>query len=112
MSRDATESDVKKAYRKAALKWHPDRWSSKAEEEQKKAEAMFKDVSHAYEVLSDPKKRERYDQGADIEDLDSEGGGRRGHGGMDPNDVFSMFFGGGGGGGGGRGGMPHGMHFG
>ena len=56
---------------------------------------MFKDVSHAYEVLSDEKKRTRYDQGADIEDLDSEGGHR--HGGMDPNQVFSMFFGGGGG---------------
>lgn len=85
MSRDATETEVKKAYRKAALKWHPDRHASKPEAEQKKAEAMFKDVNQSYEVLSDAKMRERYDSGADIEGLESEGGG--GRGGMDPNDV-------------------------
>ena len=49
---------------------------------------MFKDISEAYHVLSDPKKRDRYDRGVDIEDLD--------FGGIDPNNIFQMFFAGGG----------------
>ena len=61
---------------------------------------MFKDINEAYTVLSDDKKRQRYDDGADIEDLDNEHG--HGMGGMNPQDIFQMFFqqrGGGGGGG-------------
>lgn len=65
---------------------------------------MFKDIGEAYAVLSDPKKRQRYDGGADIEDLDHDHSGFGGHG-MDPNDIFRMFFAGGGMGGMG-GGMP------
>ena len=105
-ARDAREPDIKKAYRKAALKWHPDRWVSKTEREQKVAETNFKQVSEAYEVLSDPQKRSRYDSGVDIDDLDNEHAGRGGgggFGGMDPNDLFSMFMGGG------MGGMGGGM---
>ena len=59
---------------------------------------MFKDIGEAYSVLSDPQKKVRYDQGADIEELDNPGHGGGFHG--DPNDIFQMFFGGGGGGGG------------
>lgn len=63
---------------------------------------MFKDINEAYSVLSDPQKKNRYDQGADIEELDNPGAGGF-HG--DPNDIFRMFFGGGGGG------MGGGHHF-
>ena len=47
------ESMIKKAYKKAAIKWHPDKHSAASEEEQKEAEAMFKDIGEAYAVLSD-----------------------------------------------------------
>jgi DnaJ-class molecular chaperone len=57
--RDAPAADVKKAYRKLALEWHPDRHTGDARE---KAEARFKQISEAYEVLSDPEKRAKYDR--------------------------------------------------
>src|SRR3989339_1629696 len=56
ISKGASEQEIKTAYRRAALKWHPDR--NKTSE----AGAKFKEVTKAYEVLSDPKKREMYDQ--------------------------------------------------
>jgi len=128
VQRDCTEEDVKKAYRKAALKWHPDRHSSKGEAERAQAERMFKDVAEAYEVLTDPQKKRRYDAGVDIEDLDNPHaghghghghggfGGMGGMGGIDPEMLFQMFMGGHGGGGmggmgGGMGGMPGGVRF-
>lgn len=77
-----------------ALKWHPDKNIGNPE-----AEKMFKDVGEAYAILSDPQKKQRYDEGADIEDLEN-GGGFGGHG-VDPNDIFRMFFSQGGGMGGG-----------
>lgn len=81
------DSMIKKAYRKAAILWHPDKHVSKSEEEQKEAEAKFKDIGEAYAVLSDPKKRQMYDDGADIEEID-QGGAGGGMGGMNPNDIF------------------------
>ena len=57
ISREASDNDIKSAYRKLAMKYHPDRNQGDASAEQK-----FKDVSQAYEILKDPKKRQTYDQ--------------------------------------------------
>ena len=57
VNKDASAEEIKKAYRKAAMKYHPDRNPG-----DKEAEAKFKEVGEAYEVLSDDSKRQRYDQ--------------------------------------------------
>lgn len=112
IEKDADAAAIKKAYRKLALKWHPDK-NSATEEQKAKADKMFKDIGEAYAVLSDPDKRKRYDSGMDLEDIEN-GGGFHSHGAnIDPTQIFQMFFGGGGMGGmddmGGFGGMPGGM---
>ncbi|KAI9005392.1 hypothetical protein BC832DRAFT_531361 [Gaertneriomyces semiglobifer] len=93
VSPNASESDLKKAYRKLALKYHPDKNPDAGDK--------FKDISHAYEVLSDAQKRDVYDKFGE-EGLSGDGGMG---GGMSPEDLFSHLFGGGmfGGGGGRRG---------
>jgi len=88
VSSSATANELKKAYRKLAIKFHPDKNPGNAEASEK-----FKEISHAYEVLSDEKKRQIYDEGG--EQALKEGGGG-GHGGNNPFDIFDMFFGGGG----------------
>jgi curved DNA-binding protein len=60
VERDASAADIKNAYRKLAMQYHPDRNPG-----DKKAEERFKEINEAYQVLSDPKKRERYDQVGD-----------------------------------------------
>ena len=82
VSREATESEVKKAYREKALKYHPDKNPGDAE-----AEASFKEVSEAFEVLSDDQKRTLYDEHG------HEGLSARGFSGgfTDINDIFSRF---------------------
>ena len=63
VSKDASDDDIKKAYRKLAMKYHPDRWSNGTDEEKKEAEQKFKEIAEANEVLSDPQKRQMYDNG-------------------------------------------------
>lgn len=58
--KSATETEIKKAYKKAALKWHPDK-NSQTEEERLKAEKMFKDINEANAVLTDKEKKDKYD---------------------------------------------------
>ena len=82
----ATDDEIKKAYRKLALKWHPDR-NQGDDDERKKADKMFKDINEAYSVLSDPDKRKRFDLGA-YDPSDPTGGagfGGFGGGGIDPS---------------------------
>lgn len=116
ISRDATSTEIKKAYKKSALRWHPDK-NSGSEAEKAKAEKMFKDINEAYVILSDENKKARYDSGVDVEDIEGGGGGFPGGAGMDPTQIFNMFFGGGMGGmgdsgfGGMGGGMGGGQHF-
>ena len=101
VNRDASDDELKKAYRKLAMKYHPDR-----NPDNPKAEEQFKEVKNAYEILSDAQKRAAYDQygHAGVEQQGMGGGqGRMGGGFGDFSDIFSDIFGGGrGGGGGGR----------
>lgn len=87
VGKDAAEADIKKAYRRLAMKLHPDRNSGDT-----KTEAEFKDVKEAYEVLSDPQKRATYDQFGHA-GLEAQAGGGRGSHGFNPGDAFGDIFG-------------------
>ena len=58
----ATTAEIKTAYKKSALKWHPDRHSGGTEEKKKEAETKFKEISDTFELLTDPVKKKLYDQ--------------------------------------------------
>ena len=99
ISRDASESDIKRGYRKLAKKYHPD-----ANPDNDEAEQKFKEVTQAYEILSDSQKRAQYDQFGHAA-FEQGGGGGGGYGaggfGFDMDDLFGGAFGdifGGGGG--------------
>ena len=94
IDKSAAEADIKKAYRKLAKEYHPDLHPG-----DKTAEAKFKELNEAYEVLSDADKRARYDQygHAGVDPNFGAGAGGAGFGGMDFDlgDIFNSFFGGG-----------------
>jgi DnaJ family protein C protein 7 len=96
LDRNAGENEIRKAYKKLALKWHPDR-NSESEESQKMAEKMFRDINDAYSVLSDPKKKQMYDNGHDPLNPEESSGMDGGMHFQDPSEIFKVFFGGGGG---------------
>lgn len=83
VSKSATTAEIKKAYRKLALKYHPDR-----NPDNKEAEEKFKEAAEAYEVLSNAEKKQKYDQFGHAGFDGSMGGG---HGGMNMDDIFSQF---------------------
>src|SRR5689334_2348603 len=85
VNRDASEEDLKKAYRRLAMKWHPDR-----NPDNPKAEEHFKEAKEAYEVLSEPQKRAAYDQFGHA-GVDPQGAGAGAAGGF--GDIFSDIFG-------------------
>lgn len=95
ISKNASQSEIKKAYRKLAVKWHPDKNKDNREE----AENKFKDISNAYRILSDEKQRDLYDK------FGEEGIKQGGVNQTSAEDIFKEFFGGGFGGFGGNNGF-------
>ena len=116
VEKKADEKTIKKAYRKLALQWHPDK-NNETPEQHKRAEKMFKEINEAWAVLSDPNKRQQHDMGMSMDDMQGGGGmgggfpgggmnfggmggmpggmggmGGGGGAGFDPNEIFKMFF--------------------
>ena len=108
VSKSASADEIKKAYRKQALEWHPD----KHKDNKEAAEKRFKEINEAYQILSDPQKKQQYDQFGHAGPANSNpfgGGSPFGQGGFsysqqggtpfdfsDPFEIFEQFFGGGG----------------
>ena len=91
VDKKASAADIKKAYRKIAIKYHPDRQGDKSDAEKKEAEEKFKEAAEAYSVLSDEQKRQQYDQfGFDGPNMGGFGG-FGGAGGFSMDDIFDMF---------------------
>lgn len=85
VGREATDDEIKRAYRKLARRYHPD-----ANPDDKDAEERFKEIQNAYAILSDPEKRKSYDQGADFSGFDAQAPGGAGFGSF--SDILSDLF--------------------
>ena len=94
VAKTASADEIKSAYRKLALKWHPDRWVNGTDAEKKAAEDNFKEAAEAYSILSDPDKRAKYDQYGFAAEQMGGGAGGFDFGGMDINDFLRNIFGG------------------
>ncbi len=86
LSKGASADEIKKSYRKLAIKYHPDK-----NPDDKTAEAKFKEAAEAYEILSDPQKKAQYDRFGHSGTNGASGGGFHGAGGMNMEDIFSQF---------------------
>ncbi len=99
VNKNSTPDEIKSGYRKAALKWHPDKWVDGTDAEKKTAEENFKEAAEAYSVLSDDNKKARYDRygfaGMDGGSTSGGGGfgGFGGFGDFDLNDILNSVFG-------------------
>lgn len=90
VSKDVSEKDLKSAYRKLAKTWHPDKFGDKPEKEKKEAEEKFKEITEAYNILSDKGKRQQYDMFGTVDGSTS--GGRWSN--TNADDIFRDFMGG------------------
>lgn len=81
IDKNASDDEIKKAYRKRALVHHPDRHASATDEEKREQEKKFKEVGEAYAILSDPQKKTRFDNGQDMDDVE-----------FDPSQMYRQFF--------------------
>ena len=97
VSKTASDDEIKKAYKRQALKYHPDRNLNNKEE----ANVKFQEINKAFQTLSDPDKRKQYDQFGVIDGENNEGMSGGMPAGFNPFDIFGNIFGGG---------MPHGFH--
>uniref|UniRef100_A0A182NBK6 J domain-containing protein n=1 Tax=Anopheles dirus TaxID=7168 RepID=A0A182NBK6_9DIPT len=87
VTKQASEDEIKKAYRKRALVHHPDRHANSTDEEKKEQERKFKELGEAYTVLSDPMKKSRYDSGQDLEDMNHSADQQ-----FDAQQIYRQFF--------------------
>uniref|UniRef100_A0A182PZF8 J domain-containing protein n=1 Tax=Anopheles farauti TaxID=69004 RepID=A0A182PZF8_9DIPT len=85
VTKQATEDEIKKAYRKRALVHHPDRHTNSTDEEKKEQERKFKELGEAYAVLSDPLKKSGYDSGQDLMEMNHSAD-------VDPQQIYRQFF--------------------
>lgn len=86
VSRGSSEDEIKKAYKKMAIKYHPDK-----NDGSKEAEEKFKEISAAYQILSDPEKKDYYDRTGQIPGAGNSGNGGSPFNGFDINDLFNQF---------------------
>lgn len=81
LKRNATDSEIRKAYKRGAVAYHPDKQQGKTEKEKKEAEEKFKDINEAYQILSDPEKKRMYDTYGTVD----------GNGGMSAESAMNEF---------------------